>query len=706
MEQSTNSGNVLIDPNTGELNWNVPEPYTEKKITYAQSCGCSPGFKENNPFKWLRSNKTDILAGITVGLTAVPTAVAFSVLANVNPSVGLRGSWIIMLTMAIFGGRPGMIYCNSGSMGVILEPLNKDYSVEYMFYAFIIAGIVQIIIGYGGIAKVVRLMPVSVMIGFVNGLAIVLLLAQVKNFKRGSIFSDSSNVATANSRRLASTSFDVLFNDNEWISGSELGYMFIVVISTMLTVIYANRVTNLLPPILIGVIVATIVEWGLIRGIIGSETNTLGEVAEISGTFPQDLVWTGAQYKMPPLNADTLSIVIGPALSLLAVGLVESLMTVRLVNEITCTPSNINREAIFGGVGNLFAGTLGGQGGNSEIGLTMVNLRSGGRNRVAGVTSGLLVLIIVLGAYPVINLIPMAGLVGVMVVIAWNTFDWSSLPKVIASLSPRSWRNSPDTDAHDRTKSGLFTRDANARRNLLASQGISRPDALIIIAVTIITPFTNLAIAVGVGVGLALLTYTWQSGYRVSTHTYFRKGVDITDPPIIKVYDIVGPIFYASTDTFLNLFDYHNDPPLVEIHFYTANICDYSALQAINTLGERYKKSGRKLRLRFIRGESLRVITRGNQLLGEEIVVDLDEKFEETAPTQWLHRVGKLDGISMPAHNGTTSLETNFQGRGRRRTIDVIETNNRLNNLKEFEDTDGDSLSGPSMNSHKQAHEV
>lgn len=411
-----------------------------------------------------------------------------------------------------------MVYSNSGSMGVIIEPFVADEGTEMMFYAFILAGIIQIALGFLGVAKLLRLMPVSVIIGFVNGLAIVLFLAQMKSFQTDL---DLGGGDGESSRRL--NSFSVFTDGSEWISGSQLWYTLLIVIVTMITIVVFPKVTKkipkrlaalaYLPPILVGIIIATVVEWAIVRGAAGHEgTRTLDDIAKVKGSVPE-LAWFDDTWNMPPLDSNTFSTVLPTAISLMAVGLVESLMTVRLVNEITQTSSNIHREAIVGGVGNFVAGAFGGQGGNSEIGLTMVNVQSGGRTRIAATVSGLLVLIVVLVASPLINLIPLAGLVGVMLVIAFNTFDWGSTLMVLAAALPEKYRS----------------------HKAVYEKKISRADAVIIVVVTVATPFTNLAIAVAIGIAVACLTFVWHNSEAITAQSYYRPGVDVTDPAIIKV---------------------------------------------------------------------------------------------------------------------------------------------------------------------------
>ncbi len=422
-----------------------------------------------------------------------------------------------------------MVYSNSGSMGVIIEPFVEqegDLGEEMVFYAFILAGLIQIGLGFLGVAKLLRLMPVSVIIGFVNGLAIVLFLAQMKNFQA---IPDCVVEEVGPSRRL--NSFTVFTDGSEWMSGAELWYTLLIVVVTMIVIVVYPMLTEkltgrmaafkMIPPILVGIIVATVVEWGIVRGAAGYEgTRTLDDIAssgcdggsDDSGSIPK-LAWLDDAHDMPPLNGDTFSTILPTAISLMAVGLVESLMTVRLVNEITQTSSDIHREAIVGGVGNLVAGAFGGQGGNSEIGLTMVNVESGGRTRIAATVSGLLVLIVVLVATPAINLIPLAGLVGVMLVISFKTFDWGSTLMVLATALPERYR----------------------LHKAVFEKKISRADALIIVVVTVATPFTNLAVAVGIGIAVACLAFVWHNSEAVTAQSYFRAGYDIKDPAIIKV---------------------------------------------------------------------------------------------------------------------------------------------------------------------------
>ncbi|CAN0010476.1 unnamed protein product, partial [Phaeothamnion confervicola] len=541
------------------------------------------------------------------GLAAVPTAVAYSILAEIDPQVGLRGSWLVMLTMAIFGARTGMVYCNSGAMGSVLVSLVTTAGLEYVFYAFIFAAIAQVVLGFLNVHRLLRLLPESVMLGFVDGLAIVLILAQVKNFQvrsgglAGSLpagFDSSSAAGAASRRRRLENSFSVFTDGSEWVGITELGYMLLDIVATVAAILAVWRISSKAPALLAGLAAGTAMEYAIVRAACGGATRTLADVANISGKLPT-LVWLYSDINLPPFNIDTLAKIVPTGISLMAVGLIESLMTLRLVNEMTQSRSDARREAVWGGVANGIAAVLGGQGGNSEIGLTMINLKSGGRTRLPALTSGLLLLLVVLVAYRAVNLIPTSAIVGVMVAISVQTFDWSSVPLVWASFVPRRWRG------------GCVSRRARA---------ISRADAAIIVVVTVVTPLTNLAVAVAAGVGLAVLAYSWKSGDRVSVLAGLRAGVPGKgEPPVVRVYEVSGPVFFASIERFLEQFDHHNDPPLTEVHFNQADLCDYSAVQAINTLGERYGLTGKRLRLHRVRQASMRIMRDANDLLREEV---------------------------------------------------------------------------------------
>ncbi len=269
------------------------------------------------------------------------------------------------------------------------------------------------------------------------------------------------------------------------------------------------------------------------------------------------------------------------------------------------------------GAGNIIASIFGGQGGHSDIGLTLINISSGGRTRIPGVVAGIFTLIVILALYRIINIIPMCGLAGVMTVVVYHIFDWPSLPLVFQSLLPTG------------LKSKMFSNPRNK---------ISRMDALAVLVVTVVTPFTNLATAVACGCGIVFLGYTWQSASSLKIYSYCRTGIQSDDPAVIKVYEIRGPMYFGSCHIFLKSFDHYNDPNLIELHFQQADIFDYSALQAINAVGEKYSVLGKRIRLRLIKSTSLKVLVEANDLFTNLVSVEMEPDFEKPGPYIGLNR--------------------------------------------------------------------
>lgn len=546
---------------------------------YKRSWGCMLNLPIS---KWLANNKTQVIAGFTTALTVVPTALAFSFLGSMSSNEGLMGAWIIMLVLAIGGGCPGMVYCNAGAVAVVLVDLAEDEGPEYVFYAFMLSGIITIFLGYIKVAKLLRLMPASVMVGFVNGLAIVIFLAQLKNFQKESEDDDGGH------RRL--NSFSVLEHNPDWVSGHELIYMLLNVFITIATM-YAIPLTPMkaVPGALAGVVMSLVTEWALVRAAFGGKTNTVGDVAKVSASIPIP-VWMNNDYDMPPLNSSTFTTVLPTALTITAVALIESLMTVRFVTSRTKIPASSDLEAIMLGVGNIVAAAFGGQGGCSEIGLTLINLNSGGVNRVSSFSAAIFTLIIMYVAAAGINAVPVSGLVGIMFFVVLHCFDFGSFKTVSASLLPKKLRE---------------------RFEMGHRHKINRVDAVVIVAVTVITPFFDLAIAVIVGCLIAMCGFTWEAADRLTVEV--KK--DPSDKRNIKTYVVTGQIYYASIEKFISCFDVENDPKVVEVELHAGDLCDYSALQAVNGLGDEYKKVGKSLRLRKLRLKSKKMLHKGHGML-------------------------------------------------------------------------------------------
>jgi SulP family sulfate permease len=456
--------------------------------------------------------RADVLAGLTTAFALVPECIAFALVAHLNPLMGLYGAFVICTLAALFGGRPGMISGAAGSMAVVIVALVVQHGVQYLLATVVLSGLIMLLFGLLRLGKLVRMVPHPVMLGFVNGLAIVIAMAQLEHFKQG----------------------------GTWLSGMPLAVMLALVALTMLVVYLLPRLTRAVPPALVAILGVGLLTYGF-----DLPTRTLGDMAHIAGGLPKllmpDIPWT----------LETLRI-IGPYAFLMAmVGLLETLLTLNLTDEITESRGHPDRECVALGAANVASGLLGGMGGCAMIGQTMINLSSGGRGRLSGVVAGGMILLFVLFLSPLIERIPLAALVGVMFVVAQQTFAWASL-RVLHKV-PRS-------------------------------------DVLVIVAVTVITVFTDLAAAVFCGVIIAALNFAWQHARELYADSH-------EDPVNGKQYLAHGTLFFASTTQFLNLFDAAGDPPQVTLDCRHLRFVDYSAIAALITLRERYEKSGKHLRV-------------------------------------------------------------------------------------------------------------
>ena len=456
--------------------------------------------------------RADVLAGLTSSFALVPECIAFALVAQLNPLMGLYGAFIICTITALFGGRPGMISGAAGSMAVVIVALVVQHGVQYLLATVLLGGLLMIAFGVLRLGKLVRMVPHPVMLGFVNGLAIIIALAQLEHFKHG----------------------------EDWLSGQSLYLMLGLVALTMAIVYLLPKLTRAVPPALVAIL-----SVGLLVYFLGLPTNTLGDMAHIAGGLPTfalpDIHW----------NLDTLRIIAPYAILMALVGLLETLLTLNLTDEITQTRGHTNRECVALGAANIVSGAFGGMGGCAMIGQTVINLSSGGRGRLSGIVSGVMILLFVLFLSPLIELIPLAALVGVMFVVSQQTFAWGSL-RVLGKVPLH--------------------------------------DVLVIAAVTVITVFTDLATAVLCGIVIAALNFAWQ---------HARELYVDTDPQADggKLYRAHGTLFFASTTPFLNLFDVASDPDQVTLDCRHLSFVDYSAIAALKTLRERYAKAGKHLRV-------------------------------------------------------------------------------------------------------------
>jgi SulP family sulfate permease len=459
----------------------------------------------------LRGN---LLAGLTSSFALVPECIAFALVAQVNPLMGLYGAFIICTLTALLGGRPAMISGAAGSMAVVIVALVVQHGVQYLLATVVLGGALMAIFGLLRLGKLVRMVPHPVMLGFVNGLAVIIALSQLEHFKNA---------------------------EGGWLSGRPLWAMLGLVALTMIIVYVLPRLTRAVPAALVAIVgVSLLVAW------LGLPTRTLADMAEIAGGLPS------FHWPQIPWTLDTLKIIFPYAGLMAMVGLLETLLTFNLTDELTETRGQPNRECVALGAANIVSGLFGGMGGCAMIGQTVINLSSGGRGRLSGVVSGLMILMFILFLAPLIERIPLAALAGVMFVVAQQTFAWGSL-RVLGKV-PTS-------------------------------------DALVIVAVTLITVFTDLATAVLCGIVIAALVFAWQHAREL--HCEVDESL-----PGVKTYTPHGTLFFASTTRFQALFDSAGDPSTVIVDCRVLHVMDHSAIAALEALAERYAKAGKRLQLR------------------------------------------------------------------------------------------------------------
>ena len=487
--------------------------------------------------------KTDVLSGLTVALALVPEAVAFAFVAGVEPLVGLYAAFIVGLITAVMGGRPGMISGATGALAVVMVALVAQHGVEYLFATVVLMGLIQIVVGGMQWGKFIRLVPHPVMLGFVNGLAIVIFLAQLTQFQVPGTAEVSGHGMSG----------------GEWLSGIPLALMLGLVALTMVIIVVLPRITTAIPAPLAGIGVTAFLVIAL-----GLDTPVVGDMASIEGGLP------AFHIPMVPLNWETLQIIAPYAVILAAIGLIESLLTLNLVGDIVGKRGGASQECVAQGIANTVTGFFGGMGGCAMIGQSMINVRSGGRTRLAGIAAALFLLSFILFAAPLIERIPLAALVGVMFMVVIGTFAWNSLR--------------------------ILTK-------------VPLTDALVTILVTVVTVATDLATAVVVGVIVSALAYAWQNATRI------RAEIEETEKG--KVYRIQGPLFFGSTDGFTEIFTINEDPEKVVVDFANSRVADQSALQAIEAVAAKYEAAGKSLQLRHLSRDCHKLLSKAGQLVRE-----------------------------------------------------------------------------------------
>lgn len=487
--------------------------------------------------------RSEILSGLTVALALIPEAIAFALIAGLSPLTGLYAAFTIGLITSILGGRPGMISGATGAIAVVIVALAKSHGVEYIFATVVFAGVIQIVAGLLKLGKFIRLVPHPVMFGFVNGLAIVIFMSQIDQFK----IPDASGVL-------------------QFMGGAQLALMTGLVLLTMLIIWGLPKLTKLVPSSLAAIIVVSSIVIGF-----SLETKTVGDIASVQGGFPP--------FNIPkvPFTWDSIVIIFPYALIVAAVGLVESLLTLNLIDEITETRGRSNKECVAQGTANVVTGFFSGMGGCAMIGQSLINISSGARARLSGIFASIMLLVFIMFGAGIIERLPMAALTGVMIMVAIGTFEWASL---------KTFKRMP------------------------------KSDVIVMVLVTLITVFLhNLALAVLIGVIIAALVFAWENAKRIRARKY-------VDDQGIKHYEIFGPLFFGSITVFNEKFDVLNDPDEVIIDFSESRVADMSGIEALNKITERYAKVGKKLHLKHLSKDCRQLLQNADEIIDVNVMED------------------------------------------------------------------------------------
>jgi len=498
-------------------------------------------------FNLIRKNapenlQNDTLSGLTVALALVPEAVAFAFVAQVDPLVGLYAAFMMGLITSILGGRPGMISGATGAIAVVIVALVLDHGLQYLLAAVILMGIIQILFGLFKLGKFIRLVPHPVFLGFVNGLALVIFLAQLDHFK----IADAEGIKT-------------------WMTGTPLFIMLGLIALTMGIIHFLPRLTKAFPSTLAAIMIGSILAL-----LFQLDTVTVGDKASIAGGLPMP------QIPNIPFTWETFKIILPYSFIMAMVGLIESLLTLNLIDELTETRGQPNRECVGQGIANSVTGVFGGMGGCAMVGQSIINIKSGGRGRFSGISAALFLLAFILVAAPLVEQIPIAVLVGVMFMVVIGTFEWCSF-RLIGKI-PLS-------------------------------------DTLVGISVAVITVFADLAIAVVTGIILSALAFAWNHARQINVSTRYNKMGD-------KVYKLSGPLFFASTQNFQELFNPHEDTDDVIVDFQNSRVADHSAIQAIDKLAERYDKVHKRLHLKHLSPECSLLLKKAGHLVEVNVIED------------------------------------------------------------------------------------
>jgi SulP family sulfate permease len=479
--------------------------------------------------------KTNLLSGLTVALAMVPEAIAFALVAHVSPLTGLYAAFIVALITSAFGGRPGMVSGATGALAVVMVALVVQHGVEYLFATVVLMGVLQLLFAAAKLGKFIRMVPHPVMLGFVNGLAIVIFLAQFGHFK--------------------TTGVD---GTQQWMQGAPLYTMLGLIALTMAIIYLLPKLTKAVPATLVGILATSLLAVGM-----GIETKTVGDLGSIAGGLPS--------FHLPdvPLNLETLKIIFPYAVILAAIGLIESLLTLNLIDTMTDTRGQPNRESMAQGAANVVTGFFGGMGGCAMIGQSMINVNNGATKRLSGIAMALFLLSFILFGSSLIEQIPLAALIGVMFVVSEKTFEWGSFR--------------------------LFGK-------------VPKPDIVVGLAVAGITVVADLAVAVVAGVIISALVFAWEHAKHIGVKTW-------VDDQGWKIYELEGSLFFASAAGFQALFSPREDPDDVVIEFRRAKVMDHSAIEAIDGLASRYSVFGKRVHLRHLSPDCLELLNNAKEMV-------------------------------------------------------------------------------------------
>lgn len=480
----------------------------------------------------------EVLSGLTVALALVPEAIAFALIAGLSPLTGLYAAFSVGLITSVFGGRPGMISGATGAIAVVIVSLTQSHGVEYIFATVVLAGLIQMSAGFLKLGKFIRLVPHPVMFGFVNGLAIVIFTSQLASFK----------------------------NNDTWMMGNELSTMLMLVLITMLIIWQLPKFTKAIPAPLAAILVCTAIVFAL-----DIDTKSVGDISSIQGGFPP--------FHIPeiPFTWETFMIILPYAFIVAGVGLIESLLTLNLIDEITETRGKSNKESVAQGLANVVTGFFSGMGGCAMIGQSLINISSGARTRISGIVASCMLLIFIMYGASYIEQMPIAALAGLMIMVAIGTFEWASI---------RALGKMPMRD------------------NIVG---------ILVAAITVF--FHNLALAVLIGVIISALMYAWENAKRIRA----RKHIDEDGT---KHYEIYGPLFFGSTQAFAEKFDVHNDPEKVIIDFQESRVADMSGIEALNKITERYFRAGKEVHLRHLSPDCLKLLKNAEKIIDINIIED------------------------------------------------------------------------------------